>query len=89
MDMFDLTDEELDIRVGEVRQKLLEILLDHGQNELIMITAVADLLGLLIVMVTLDNPSGRPVMMNGFVTHLGNSIERYGKIDLSKATTLH
>ena len=81
MDVFDLSDEELDIRVGEVRQKLLETLLDHGQNELIMITAVADLLGVLIVMLTLDTPSARPVMMNGFVTHLGNAIERYGKID--------
>ena len=81
MDVFNLTDEELENRVDEVRQKLLETLFCYGQNEFIMMTAVADLLGLLIVMVTLDSPSGRPVIMKGFVTHLGNAIERYGKID--------
>ena len=89
MDVFNLTDEELENRVDEVRQKLLETLLHHGQNEFIMMTSLADTLGLLIVMGTLDNPSARPALTRGFVTHLGNATDRWGKIDLNESMTLH
>ena len=81
IDVFGLTDEELENRVAEVRQKLLETLLQHGQHELIMMTSLADTLGLLIVQGTLDNPSVRPALMKGFLTHIGNATDRWGKID--------
>ncbi len=63
MGTLDLTDEEMDQRVGEVRESLLRTLRQETQDDLVAMTALADLLGLLVAIKTMDNVSARPVIL--------------------------
>ena len=89
MDVFDLTDEEMDQRVGEVRESLLRTLVCRGQDDLVAMTGLADLLALLVAIKTMDNVSARPVILEHFITGLRGSVERHGAMKLDGLTTLH
>ena len=88
-DVFDLDDREIDSQIREVRETLVHTLVCQGRDSLVEMMALADLLGLMIAIKTMDRKASRPVILEGFITALENAVERHGTVEFDRWAGLH